>query len=82
MQTPRLLGSVVSFVFLLALIGPDRAAAQTGAATLTGIVTVQSGAAVPGAAVTATYQATSMNDSAVPNEAGSYTLKFFFGTAG
>ncbi|MGH9374056.1 MAG: TonB-dependent receptor domain-containing protein, partial [Vicinamibacterales bacterium] len=48
--------------------------AQTGAASLTGIVTDQSGATVPGATVTATNQATSVDYTAVSNEAGNYTV--------
>jgi hypothetical protein len=50
------------------------ALAQTGAASLTGIVTDQSGAAVPGATVTATNQATNVDYTAVSNEAGNYTV--------
>jgi hypothetical protein len=63
---------MVSALMLTAL--PAGARAQTGAASLTGIVTDQSGAAVPGATVTATNQATSVDYTAVSNEAGNYTV--------
>ncbi len=48
--------------------------AQTGAASITGLVTDQSGAATPGVAVTATNQATNVEYTAVSNQAGSYTI--------
>ena len=48
--------------------------AQTGAASLTGIVSDQSGATVPGATVTATNQATNVTYTAVSNQAGNYTV--------
>ena len=41
-------------LFLAITLSPVAALAQTGAASLTGIVTDQSGAAVPGATVVAT----------------------------
>jgi hypothetical protein len=53
---------------------PVSAFAQTGAASLTGIVTDESGAAVPGATVTATDQATNVAYTAVSNESGAYTV--------
>jgi len=59
---------------LLVIIGPGSAVAQTGAASLTGLVTDQTGATVPGATVTATNQATNVAYTAVSNEAGSYTF--------
>jgi hypothetical protein len=65
------------FVLLLLAFGlflPVPASAQTGAASLTGIVTDQSGAAVPGATVTATNQATNVEYTAVSNDAGNYTV--------
>jgi hypothetical protein len=63
-------------VFLLAigLLPPTAALAQTGAGALTGIVSDQSGAKVPGATVTATNQATNVAYTAVSNEAGNYTI--------
>jgi hypothetical protein len=63
---------------LLLVVGlflyPVTAFAQTGAASLTGIVTDQSGATVPGATVTATNQATNVAYTAISNEAGNYTI--------
>src|SRR3954452_7669180 len=56
------------------LLIPGLVFAQTGAASLTGIVTDETGAIVPGATVTATNQATNVAYTAVSNEAGSYTV--------
>jgi carboxypeptidase family protein len=62
-------------LLLLAIgLAPATVCAQTGAASLTGIVSDQSGAPVPGAAVTATKQDTNVAYTAVSNEAGNYTL--------
>src|SRR5678816_2947473 len=49
---------IILFAAALSIAGP--ASAQTGAASLTGIVTDQSGASVPGATVTALSQATNV----------------------
>ncbi len=64
----------VLLVLAIALSAPISAVAQTGAASLTGIVTDQSGASVPGATVTATSQATNVTYTAVSNQAGNYTV--------
>src|SRR5262249_12280148 len=67
--------SVVSFLTLLltlTLLPP--AFGQTGAASLTGIVSDQSGAKVRGGTVTATNQATNVVYTAVSNEAGNYSM--------
>ncbi len=72
MKCSRLLSSAV---LLLALgLVPAAAFAQTGAASLTGLVSDQTGAAVPGATVTATNQSTNVDYTAVSNEAGNYTI--------
>ncbi len=74
MRIPRI--RLLPYILLLALglIAPAVALAQTGAASLTGIVTDETGAAVPGATVTATNQATNVDYTAISNEAGSYTM--------
>ncbi len=74
MRTPRRRLSTVLLLLVLGLLGPATAFAQTGAASLTGIVTDESGAAVPGATVTATNQATNVDYTAVSNDAGNYTV--------
>ena len=61
-------------LLVLGLLAPASAGAQTGAASLTGIVTDETGASVPGATVTATNQATNVEYTAVSNDAGSYTM--------
>ena len=50
------------------------AAAQTGLATITGIVSDATGGAVPGLTVTATNQATNIAYTGVTNEAGNYII--------
>src|SRR5262249_3262054 len=71
MRRPVLLNVFVLFATILL---PVSAAAQTGAASLTGIVTDQSGAAVPGATVTATSQTTNVIYSATSNDSGNYNI--------
>ena len=61
-------------VFLIALAAAPRAGAQTGAASITGLIIDDSGAAVPGVTVTAINQATNITYLAVSNEAGNYTI--------
>ena len=68
------LSSAVLFLLAAALLVSTSATAQTGAASLTGIVSDQSGSSVPGATVTATNQATNVTYVAVSNEAGNYTV--------
>ena len=53
---------------------PVYARAQTGTATITGLVADETGAALPGVTVTATNQATNVTDAAVTNAAGNYTI--------
>jgi hypothetical protein len=73
MKFSRLLSSAPLLLLALGLL-PAAAFAQTGAASLTGIVSDQTGAAVPGATVTATNQSTNVDYTAVSNEAGTYTI--------
>jgi hypothetical protein len=54
---------------------PAAALAQTGAASLTGLVKDGSGAVVPGATVTATNQATNVDYTGISNDAGNYTIQ-------
>ena len=74
MTLPRRFAPVSLFLLLLLMATPAAVRAQTGAASLTGLVTDQSGAAVPGATVTAANQATNVEYTAVSNEAGNYTI--------
>ena len=69
----RSLAAAAVWIALLAA-WPGVAAAQTGAASITGLVTDESGAPVPGVTVTATNQATNVTYIAVSNEAGNYTI--------
>jgi hypothetical protein len=69
-QRAALLPLALAFVALL----PGLALAQTGAASITGIVHDQSGAAAPGVTVTATNNATNVNYTAVSNQAGNYIV--------
>src|ERR1051326_2340496 len=69
---PRVVGSSLAFALVLGL--GSSAFAQTGAASITGLLTDQSGAAAPGVTVTATNQATNVPYPAVANSAGNYTL--------
>ena len=74
MKTAGLAMARVVVLFASTLFIPGPASAQTGAASLTGIVTDQSGASVPGVTVTATNQSTNVEFTGVTNEAGSYTI--------
>src|SRR3989454_4160000 len=74
MRIPRLFLSHALLLSAIGLLVPATAAAQTGAGSLTGIVSDQSGAKVPGAAVTAVNQATNVPYTAVSNDAGNYTI--------
>ena len=66
--------STVLCLLAVVLLASSSATAQTGAASLTGIVTDATGSTVPGATVTATNQATNVTYTAVSNEAGNYTV--------
>ena len=59
---------------VLFVLVPVLARAQTGAASLTGLVTDETGGALPGVTITATNQATNVDYVAVSNEAGNYTI--------
>ncbi len=68
--TRRTLSLCVLLLFLLTPL----AHAQTGAASITGLVADQTGAALPGVTITATNQATSVPYVAVSNNVGNYTI--------
>src|SRR6266496_3817563 len=68
----RTVGLLLTLALVLGLHGA--AFAQTGAASITGLLTDQSGAAAAGVMVTATNQATSVAYTAVSNSAGNYTI--------
>src|SRR3989441_5056037 len=74
MRIPRLFLSHALLLSAIGLLVPATAAAQTGAGSLTGIVSDQSGAKVRGAAVTAVNQATNVAYTAVSNDAGNYSI--------
>ena len=74
MRSPRLLLLCGLLLPGIVLVTPRPVLAQTGAASLTGIVNDQSGGAAPGVTVTATNQATNVAYTAVSNEAGNYTI--------
>jgi hypothetical protein len=59
---------------LVVLLVTMTAAAQTGLATITGIVTDNSGNSVPGLTVTAVNQATNISYTGVTSGAGAYTM--------
>ncbi len=75
-MTSHRIRSVLALVALMTMLGlwPAAASAQTGAASITGLVTDESGAPVPGVTVTATNQATNVTYVAISNEAGNYTI--------
>ena len=60
-MTSRQRVGAVALLWALLAAWPGVAAAQTGAASITGLVTDESGAAVPGVTVTATNQATNVH---------------------
>jgi hypothetical protein len=73
----RALPKFIVRLSLVAFIGLTLAtpvAAQTGLATITGIVSDESGAAVPGVTVTATNQGTNIAYTGVANQAGNYII--------
>jgi outer membrane receptor protein involved in Fe transport len=68
----KLVFLVVTFIFSLAFI--NSAQAQQATATLTGVVTDQAGAVIPGANVTATNKATNFSRSTGTNADGFYEI--------
>ncbi len=74
MPIPRTRLAILCLALALVFGLHGDAFAQTGAASITGLVTDQSGAAAPGVTVTATNQATNVQYTAVSNQAGDYTI--------
>lgn len=66
----RVLALAILSLFLL----PSLAHAQTGAASITGLVADETGGALPGVTITATNQATNVPYVAVSNGVGNYTI--------
>ncbi len=64
----------IAVLGLLLILLPAAARAQTGTASITGLVTDETGGTLPGVTVTATNQATNVQHVAVTNEAGNYTI--------
>src|SRR5689334_13513336 len=65
---------ISTFWIVLLTLLPSLAHAQTGAATITGLVTDQTGAALPGVTITAKNQSTDVPYVTATNEAGNYTI--------
>jgi hypothetical protein len=65
---------VVPVLLALAMALPGTAQAQTGAASITGLVSDSTGATAPGVTVSATNQASNVEYTAVSNQAGVYTI--------
>ena len=65
---------IISVLAVLLLLLCADARAQTGTATITGLITDQTGAILPGVTVTATNQATNVDYTAITNESGDYTI--------
>src|SRR5438105_6123256 len=74
MLTHRTRATGLGLALALVLGLSSSALAQTGAASITGLLTDQTGAAVPRATVTAVNQATNVPYPAVSNDAGNYTI--------
>lgn len=72
-MTSRRFCTGLAWAFLLSVL-PSEAYAQTGAASITGLIVDQTGASLPGVAVTATNQATNVTSVAMTNGSGNYTI--------
>ena len=73
-MTARRFTVAVALMWILLVLLPAGARAQTGAASITGLVIDETGAALPGVTVTATNQATNVEYVGVTNAAGNYTI--------
>jgi Carboxypeptidase regulatory-like domain len=61
-------------VLCLLILASAGVRAQTGTASITGLIVDETGATLPGVTVTATNQATNVEHVAVTNQAGNYTI--------
>ncbi len=61
-------------IAVLCLLITAEVSAQTGTASITGLIVDETGATLPGVTVTATNQATNVEHVAVTNQAGNYTI--------
>jgi hypothetical protein len=73
MTRARLL-QTLTVVSMFVLCVPGVVQAQSGAGSITGLISDETGAALPGVTITATNQATSVDYTAVSNQAGNYTI--------
>ncbi len=74
MSSRRRFGATIGILAMGFTLLGSPAQAQTGAASITGLIVDQTGAALPGVTVTATNQATNVEQVAVTNQAGAYTI--------
>jgi hypothetical protein len=73
MRSRKYLGGLAALALSLFLTAGG-AHAQTGTATITGVISDETGALLPGVTVTATNQATNVAYTTVTNESGTYTI--------
>jgi len=64
----------IALLGIFLLLFPAGTRAQTGTASITGLVTDQTGGALPGVTITATNPATNVEHVGVTNETASYTI--------
>lgn len=65
---------IFAFLSIVLLFAPGLVIAQSVAGSITGLVSDETGGALPGVTITATNQGTSVGYTAVSNEAGNYTI--------
>jgi phosphatidate phosphatase APP1 len=66
---------LLTLIAAAALVLPLAAAGQTGLATVTGSLSDESGASLPGVTVVVTNQATNITYTGVTNQAGNYIIR-------
>jgi hypothetical protein len=65
---------LVTWLALMVLLVGGEVHGQTGTSTITGVISDETGATLPGVTVTATNQGTNVEQVAVTNQAGAYTI--------